>query len=187
MSKCMYICPSCGRVQALHEPGQCTNCGGSLISLQCSEDEWNTWSAMSPEKQQEIQSRYVNAPPSSDDAPPAGSYVPDESKWVTFLRALAFIHIVLGCIVSVVLGVSLGNVIGNRVTLIIILAGVLLSFGRVAVIMVFLNMASDIRSMEYSLQDVSYSVGMIGRYLYDGPTDDPDAHPAPDASEREKQ
>ncbi len=75
------------------------------------------------------------------------------SGWVTLLRVVAIINIVLGCLLSLILGVGVmlsGQVpgfLGVLLGLLIMGAGVLLSFVNAATIMVFLNMAADIRTI----------------------------------------
>lgn len=73
--------------------------------------------------------------------------------WVKLLRAMAYVEIAAGCLLSVLLGIAVafgsktvgaGSVL---VGLLVIAVGVLLSFVGAASIMVFLDLADDVRAI----------------------------------------
>lgn len=75
------------------------------------------------------------------------------SGWVTLLRVMAYIQIVLGCLLSVFLGIGImfGTVQVNgtsvaavAVGLLVLVVGVLLSFLSAALTMVLLGAAEDL-------------------------------------------
>ncbi|MBQ9967815.1 MAG: hypothetical protein IJO88_03735 [Oscillospiraceae bacterium] len=74
-----------------------------------------------------------------------------EGGWISILRTLAWIEIIGGCIVSLILGVVFGQgspALGVLVTLI----GILLFIVMNAAFMVFLNLASDVRAIRRRLE-----------------------------------
>lgn len=73
------------------------------------------------------------------------------SGWVKLLRFVAYAGIVLGCLLSLIVGA--GVVLASRdartilVGLVIVACGVLLSFVNAATIMIFLDLATDVKAI----------------------------------------
>ena len=154
MNKSVYICPKCGSIFILMEEGLCRNCKTELISMRISERKW---SSMSRSKQRRTAEWYLKTYSTSY----AG-----KSGWVSFLRTISIIQIVLGCLVSIILGVTLSVFLGNVTGFAIALVGFLLSFGSAAMLMVFLDIAADIRSIRNIASDIADAL--------DGPEDTQD-------------
>lgn len=72
------------------------------------------------------------------------------SGWVTLLRIVAYVEIAAGCLLSVILGISVmfgaqaPGALGVVLGLLVIVVGVLLSFIGAASIMVLLGAAEDV-------------------------------------------
>lgn len=78
----------------------------------------------------------------------------DSSIWVKLLRIVAYAAIICGCLMSLLIGCILifradpaNRAAGILVGLAIIIGGVVASFLSAAAIMVFLDMASDLRAI----------------------------------------
>lgn len=91
---------------------------------------------------------YVNE---EEKNPPEEEFKTNDGGWIAMLRTLAWVEIIGGCIVSLILGVVLGQgsaALGVVVTLL----GFLLFFVINAAFMVFLNLASDVRAIRMRLE-----------------------------------
>lgn len=70
-----------------------------------------------------------------------------QSNWVSLLRSITWIGVVLMLLFSVVLGVVLGELLGGFVGVVIVLVGIALSFIMPAWTMVLLDAADDLRAI----------------------------------------
>lgn len=74
-----------------------------------------------------------------------------KSKWVTFLKVIAWLCIAAGCVISVIVGLSAISAQDHIVIgLIAAAAGIIFSFTFAAIIMVFLEIAEDVREIRNS-------------------------------------
>ena len=73
--------------------------------------------------------------------------------WVKLLRIIAYVEIAAGCLLSAVLGVAIAfgsqdpGAMSVLVGLLVVAVGVLLSFVGAASIMIFLDIADDVRAI----------------------------------------
>jgi len=93
-----------------------------------------------------------------DEKEPTGTGVSlpppaEESGWGTLLRLLVWLEILGGCIGSVAMGTGLGTAFDAPALGVgISIVGILMSFILSAAVMVFLDMASDIRSIRNQMK-----------------------------------
>ena len=159
MDNDIYICPKCGATygSAKGVEKKCSDCGLFTISTGITEQAWY---AKSKDERDRIKSTIYIRPDKSATTShtygAAGSRS-DDSGWASLLRGVATFWLILGCIASLVSGILVGSLIrggaGFFAAIVIIAAGVFLSFVSVAAIMVFLDVSSDIRSIKLTLDN----------------------------------
>ena len=155
MANYIYICPKCGSISGFSKgvEGKCSDCGSVTIPTDIAE---YVWYAKPKDERERIKNAYITGGKEIGMPPAFNAADSSNSGWVSLLRGVVTVWLVLGCIASLVTGILVGSLFrggaGFFAAIVIIAVGVLLSFVSVAAIMVFLDMSSDIRSIKQMLE-----------------------------------
>ncbi len=151
----MYYCPSCGmalRPKSL--PCKCPQCASEMIASPFTTSQWINMSDQ--ERAQAIEQLRTgtyspnNSQVSSDNPQSQKSTQPSSSVWVSMLRIFAMLALIAGITVSI----HIGSLFDGLPSFAVILLGIVLSILSVAGIMVFLDMAADIRVIRQKLENI---------------------------------
>ena len=145
----IYICPNCMRTYKapLKTNGICGKCQAKTYYSGFSEAEWND---LSEEARNECKKKlFVNLNISSVDSAARASYTP--SGWVTLLRVVTWLFIVAGIIGSFVYAYEVRRYFTDN-WFITGIVGTILTLIIAAIIMVFLDLADDVRTIRSELR-----------------------------------
>ena len=157
----VYVCPMCGTSLLSYGPCKCSRCRSETIKSSITAEQWNSmndqekiksksavlegWSKLSSQEKSAIN-------PAAAASSSANGYTYGQkesvssSMWVSVLRGVAWAVIIIGILASIIGGVTLMSRQG-LLGLVVIILGCAVSVLSVAGIMVFLDMADDLRTI----------------------------------------
>ncbi len=154
----VFICPKCGFVgYSESENAYCTRCGDPcMVRTGYNLDQWR---AMSDEQRKaEVERRRIVTPPNVN-APvqppvlPSGHPTVRPSGWIRLLKVFTIIIMIIGIIASIIYGFHMRRELDSTfIGVVYMIAGILASILSVAGVMVFLEMAEDVRAMRAMME-----------------------------------
>ena len=160
----VYICPVCRTSWFSAVQCKCSKCGHDTARSACTEAQWKTmsdeekskvkeetlqkWNALSDAERVKLGHAAPAPVPSGNPADSASS----SSGWISALRAFVYVVLVVGILGSLIAGlVILGD--APAVGLLIMIGGIIVSILSAAAVMVFLDMATDVRAIRQLLEN----------------------------------